>query len=250
MREKFDLIDVSVFPYFSCFTVKLASAATGTPVCYTWHEIWDDYWYDYIGKAGFFGKIVERAVSRISDSNIAVSQLTEKRLLSLGVAKESICVIPNGIDIEYITGAESQEERFTAGVDRKMYDVVVAGRLIREKNVDMIIRSLSLLKKQFPDIRCHIIGEGPQKEGLLDLALKLQVSENIDFADFRDYGLLIETLKASKVFLLLSSREGFGISIIEAYACGIPVITVNQENNAAQYLVSDGIDFRHQTSSL
>jgi glycosyltransferase involved in cell wall biosynthesis len=242
MRERFDVIDVSVFPYFSCFTVKLVSAVRGTPVCYTWHEVWGDYWYDYMGKAGFFGKIVELAVSRISDSNIAVSNLTEKRLLCLGVSKETICVVPNGIDIEHITELGMQEEIFTASLDSKIYDIVFAGRLIREKNVDMIIRSVSLLKKQFPDIRCCIIGEGPQKEELVNLALKLNVNKNIDFADFVDYESLIGTLKSSKVFLLLSSREGFGIGVIEAYACGVPVITVNQEYNAAQYLVSDGVD--------
>jgi glycosyltransferase involved in cell wall biosynthesis len=242
MRERFDLIDVSVFPYFPCFTVKFVSALRGTPVYYTWHEVWDGYWYDYMGKAGFFGKIVELAVSRISDSNIAVSKLTEKRLLSLGVPKKSICIVPNGIDIEHINGIGTQEEIFTISLDSKIYDIVFAGRLIREKNVDMIIRSVSLLKKQLPDIRCCIIGEGPQKEELVNLALKLNVSKNVDFVDFGDYESLIETLKSSKVFLLLSSREGFGISVIEAYACGVPVITVNQKYNAAQYLVSDGVD--------
>ena len=65
-REKFDLIDVSVFPYFSCFTVKAVSVLKKTPSVFTWHEVWDDYWYEYMGKAGFFGKVIEKAVSKIS----------------------------------------------------------------------------------------------------------------------------------------------------------------------------------------
>lgn len=243
IREKFDLIDVSVFPYFSCFTVKIVAAVRGTPVLYTWHEVWGDYWYDYMGKAGFFGKTVERAVSRISGSNIAVSELTGKRLLSLGVPEKDICVIPNGVDTESITGEDSGEAQSAAcSPEGKRYDVLFAGRLIREKNADLIIKSTALLKNEFPDIRCCIIGEGPRKEELASLALRLSVEENVDFAGFMDYGSLIETLKASKVFLLPSSREGFGISVIEAYACGVPVITVDQEHNAARYLVSDGID--------
>jgi glycosyltransferase involved in cell wall biosynthesis len=80
MREKFDLIDVSVFPYFSCFTVKVVSLLRKTPSVFTWHEVWDDYWYDYMGKLGFFGKVTEKAVSMISKKNIAVSDWTKLRL--------------------------------------------------------------------------------------------------------------------------------------------------------------------------
>ncbi|TGC09377.1 glycosyltransferase family 4 protein [Methanolobus halotolerans] len=86
------------------------------------------------------------------------------------------------------------------------------------------------------------MGKGPQKKSLIDLEKKLHISENVYFEDFMDYNLLIEKQRDSKVFLMPSSREGFGISVIEAYACGVPVITVNQEHNAAQYLVSDGMD--------
>lgn len=241
-RGRFDLIDVSVFPYFPCFTVKLVSAASKTRVCYTWHEVWDNYWYEYMGRPGLFGKFVEKAVSRISDSNIAVSQLTEKRLHSMGINEKNICVVPNGIDIKSITGAGVRAELHEGGKDRKNIDIIFAGRLIREKNVDMIIRSVSLLRKELPDIKCCIIGEGPRKEELTDLALKLDVSGNVAFEDFMDYDVLIEKLRSSKVFLLPSSREGFGIGVIEAYACGIPVITVDQEYNAAKYLVSNGVD--------
>lgn len=55
VREKFDLIDASAFPYFSCFSVKLVSIIRRTPVVITWHEVWGDYWYEYLGWRGFFG---------------------------------------------------------------------------------------------------------------------------------------------------------------------------------------------------
>lgn len=242
--ESFDLIDVSVFPYFSCFTVKAVSGLrkTKTPVRYTWHEVWDDYWYDYMGRAGFFGKVVERVVSKIADNNIAVSKLTEKRLKCLGVPETDVCVIPNGIDISSIAEPDKRAEFTPHDPEKKRYDIVFAGRLIREKNVDMLIRAASLLKRDIPDIRCCIIGEGPRKEELTDLAFRLDLSDNVEFTDFLDYDTLIEKLRVSKIFILPSSREGFGISVIEAHACGLPVITVKAEYNASQYLISDGID--------
>jgi glycosyltransferase involved in cell wall biosynthesis len=54
--------------------------------------------------------------------------------------------------------------------------------------------------------------------------------------------MLIGKIKASKVLVLPSSREGFGMAVIEAFACGVPVVTVKERYNAAQELVDDGMD--------
>jgi glycosyltransferase involved in cell wall biosynthesis len=241
-REKFDLIDVSVFPYFSCFTVKAISVLKKSPAVYTWHEVWDDYWYEYMGKAGFFGKVIEKAVSKISDKNIAVSDWTKKRLETLGVPEEKITVIPNGIDLKWISEIESEGGLTSTGLDGKIYDIIFAGRLIKEKNVDVLLKAVSLLKVDFPDIRCCIVGDGPEKAALVELAKKMEVCRNVEFAGFQEYSALIGKIKASKVLVLPSSREGFGMVVIEAFACGVPVVTVREMYNAAQGLVDDGAD--------
>jgi glycosyltransferase involved in cell wall biosynthesis len=241
-REKFDLIDVSVFPYFSCFTVKAISVLKKIPAVYTWHEVWDDYWYEYMGKAGFFGKVIEKAVSKISDKNIAVSDWTKKRLETLGVPEEKITVIPNGIDLKWISEIESEGGLTSVGLDGKIYDIIFAGRLIKEKNVDFLLKAVALLKVDFPDIRCCIVGDGPEKAMLLELAKELAICGNVEFAGFLEYRVLIGKIKASKVLVLPSSREGFGMVVIEAFACGVPVVTVREKYNAAQGLVDDGVD--------
>ncbi len=241
-REKFDLIDVSVFPYFSCFTVKAISILKKTPSVFTWHEVWDDYWYEYMGKAGFFGKVIEKAVSKVSGKNIAVSDWTKKRLESLGVPDESITVIPNGIDLKRISQIEPEGGLTSAGLDGKLYDLIFAGRLIKEKNVDVLLKAVALLKVNFPDIRCCIVGDGPEKAALLELAEKLAICSNVEFPGFQEYEALIGKVKASKVLVLPSSREGFGMIVIEAFACGVPVVTVRERYNAAQGLVDNGVD--------
>ena len=241
-KEKFDLIDVSVFPYFSCFTVKAVSFLKKNPSVFTWHEVWDDYWYEYMGKAGFFGKLVEKLVSKISDKNIAVSDWTKKRLEILGVPQENITVIPNGIDLNRISEIEPEGGQTSAGLEGKLYDVIFAGRLIKEKNVDVLLKAVALLKADFPEIRCCIVGDGPEKAELVELAKKIRVYENVGFVGFQEYEALIGKIKASKVLILPSSREGFGMVVIEAFACGVPVVTVKEMYNAAQGLVEDGVD--------
>ncbi len=132
--------------------------------------------------------------------------------------------------------------RTSPGFDGKIYDVIFAGRLIKEKNVDILLKAVALLKADFPGIRCCIVGDGPEKAELLKLAKKLAICENVEFAGFQEYEALIGKVKASKMLVLPSSREGFGMVVIEAFACGVPVVTVREKYNAAQGLVDDGLD--------
>ncbi|WP_243684716.1 glycosyltransferase [Methanosarcina barkeri] len=106
----------------------------------------------------------------------------------------------------------------------------------------MLIKAVALLKADFPALRCCIVGDGPERAALVKLAKRSGVCENVEFAGFQEYGALIGKIKASKVLVLPSSREGFGMVVIEAFACGVPVVTVRAKYNAAQGLVEDGVD--------
>jgi len=243
LKEKFDLIDVSVFPYFSCFTVKAVSVLKKTPAVFTWHEVWGDYWYEYLGRTkGLFGLLIEKSVAIISKDNIAVSYWTKNRLEALKGTNSKIAVLPNGVDLKLISGIKPAGWGSSERPGGKIYDVIFAGRLIKEKNVDVLIKAISLLKKDFPEIYCCVVGDGPERNTLEKLTRELGVQENVIFAGFQEYGELIGKIKASKVFVLPSSREGFGMVVIEAFACGVPVVTVREKYNAAQGLVEDGVD--------
>jgi len=243
LNEKFDLIDVSVFPYLSCFTVKAVSILKKTPAVFTWHEVWGDYWYEYLGKRqGFFGLAIESAVAKISGNNIVVSDWTKDRLEALGVKDSEIAVLPNGVDLKFISEIKPAGQSLSGNSGGKIYDIIFAGRLIKDKNVDVLIKAVSLLKRDFPEFCCCIVGDGPEKKALEKLALGLGVQKNVIFEGFQEYGALIGKIKASKVLVLPSSREGFGMVVIEAFACGVPVVTVREKYNAAQGLVEDGVD--------
>ncbi|NJD76647.1 MAG: glycosyltransferase family 4 protein [Candidatus Methanoperedens sp.] len=232
VKEKFDVIDVSAFPYLPCFTVKLVSVLKGNCMLITWHEVWKDYWYEYLGRAGFFGKLVEYLTSKLASGSIAVSTMTKNNLESLG--GRNIQVLPNGIDLEKIARAEPSP---------LAHDIIFAGRLIKEKNVDVLLEAVGLIKDTFQDIKCLIIGDGPEKDRLIRLATELKVQDNIKFSGFLEYDEVISYIKSSRVFVLPSGREGFGMVVIESFACGVPVITVKCEQNAASSLVSEDTGF-------
>ena len=230
-KESFDVVDCQGFPFFSCFTAKIHSLMGKSNLIITLHEVWGDYWYQYLGKPGIFGKIIERIMLGLTDNIITVSKKTKKDLKKI-IKSENSIVISNGIDFNHITKIQPSNEKSS---------VIFAGRLIKEKNVDVLIKSIKIVKKKIPDIKCLIIGEGPEELKLKKLVAELQIEDNIIFKGFmKNYDDLIGYMKSSKVLVLPSTREGFGIVVIEANACGIPVIVVDHEMNAALDLVHDG----------
>lgn len=234
IKERFDVIDVSAFPYFSCFTAKLVSVLRGTPLVITWFEVWGDYWYEYLGWRGFFGRQVEYLISKLVSKQITISAMTKRNLGSLGVDGKNISIISLGVDLKKIASIPASGD---------ICDIIFVGRLIREKNTDMLLEAISYLKDSMPDIKCHIIGDGPEKERLTELATGCRLQDNVRFCGFIKYDEIIARIKSSKVLVLPSSREGFGIVVIEAFACGTPVVTIKSKRNAASSLVAGGTGF-------
>jgi glycosyltransferase involved in cell wall biosynthesis len=230
LKGYFDIIDCQEFPYFSCFSAKMHSLVKKSKLIITWHEIWGDYWFEYLGRKGFFGWAVEKMTSKLTGKNVAVSERTKRDLERIGVRKE-IEIIPNGIDFGEIEKIRASEEES---------DVIFAGRLIEEKNVDILIKAVELVKKEIPDVKCRIIGDGPEKRKLEKLATDLGLGGNIKFTVFlENHDEVISYMKSSKVFVLPSTREGFGIVALEANACGLPVVTVNHKRNAVCDFITD-----------
>jgi len=231
-KERFDIIDCNAFPYLTFFPVKRYTSLHNTPLVMTWQEVWDKYWFSYLGYIkGSVGRAIEKRVISLSDHIIAHSKKTTEALLRSGFRGKEIRLISHGVELDAIKSIPPSQQKS---------DMLFAGRLIKDKNAELIIRALSLIKKELPQVRCAIIGEGPEKERLLSLSKELGLADNIRFTGFLEYNEVIAMMKASKVFVFPSQREGFGIVAIEALSCGLPVITVDHPMNAATEIVKDG----------
>jgi glycosyltransferase involved in cell wall biosynthesis len=226
--RSFDLIDCQHFPFFPVFSAKMSAVVRRTPLVITWHEVWGDYWYEYLGRMGGFGRVVERLVAGISSYDLAASALTAGALSALsGKVGE---VIPNGIDRARILGLPPVSDRT---------DVIFAGRLIKEKHVDMLIEAIALCRIERPNIRCVIIGDGPEWERLHRLVRVLGVEDQITFTgSLTSHDDVISRMKAATIFAFPSTREGFGIVALEALACGLTLVTVDHPMNAAKDFIT------------
>jgi len=223
-----DVVDCQNFPYLSCFSAKLLCRLKERELFITWHEVWGDYWYEYLGKKGILGRSIERAAARLTERNIAVSERTRKDLEGLGV--KGVQVVPNGIDLQEIEKIKASQ---------KESDLVYVGRLVGHKNVDLLIRAVGIVRRQVPDVRVIVIGDGPEMERLKALVGELGLEKNVEFTGFlENYNDALAILKSSKVFVSPSTREGFGMAALEANACGLPIVTVNHRMNAVCDLVT------------
>jgi glycosyltransferase involved in cell wall biosynthesis len=234
LADRFDIIDCQQFPFFPALSTKLATTIRKTSLVVTWHEVWGNYWYEYLGNKGIVGKVIETVVSRVTRNTVAVSGTTAAQLRQLRPGIQPV-LIPNGIDLTGIAATQP------ANVSS---DIIFAGRLIREKHADLLVEAISLLVPDAPQLNAIIIGEGPERDHIQTLIRSRGLEDRITLNGFfEDHRELIAHCKSSKVFVLPSTREGFGITALEALASGLPVVTVDHPANAVRELVDKKTGF-------
>ena len=234
-KQRYDVIDCSATPYLPLYSVWLAARASGTPLVATWHEFWGDHWQAYLPERPAVARMAQRieaAARPLGDMRVAVSPFTADRLAA-GPGGATARVVGNGVSLEAIKRIRPSGRRS---------DVVFVGRLIEDKKVDLLLEAVHRLVGEFPDLRCTIVGDGPERESLERLADSLSLAGNVRFTGPMDDKQVFGLLKSAKVLALPSIREGFGITVIEAQASGcVPVVARGPHTGAAD-LVQHKVD--------
>jgi len=229
-RDEHDVIVASVFPYFPILSAKLAALRTDTPLITTWHEVWGDYWDDYLGTLAPFGKLTERVTARTPQHPIAISGMTADRLAAIGPDRGDIEIVPNGIDTDRVRNAPLPEQG---------YDILFAGRLIEHKNVDVLLDAFDRIADDH-DVTLGIVGDGPERESLEAIRESLTHADRVTFLGFLDdYEAVLSQMRAAEIFASPSSREGFGITFVEAMAADCTVLAGKHPDSAADEVIND-----------
>jgi len=214
--EKFDIVDG--YNFISYPVAWRISRRQGIPAIATYHDVWLGKWVKNIGPSGVLGEILERYVlSRKWEKFIAVSGYTRDRLVEVGVKKNRIEIIPSGVDLSLFEEIKTEKYREPT--------ICCIARLVDYKHVDDLIRALELVKNEIPNIKCKIIGSGPEERKLRALVKGLNLRENVEFLGFiKEHRQVIRILKSSHVFCLPSTVEGLGLVVVEAMAAGVPFV--------------------------
>jgi len=127
---------------------------------------------------------------------------------------------------------------------KKIYDLILIGRLSDVKRVDRFLQAIKLAKEKIPSLNAVIVGDGPDKELLQSLAKELGIEKDIHFAGWQND--VHSWLQKSKCFVLTSDSEGLSQALIQAMMTGLPAITSDVgdlgdllKNNVNGYLIQD-----------
>lgn len=150
---------------------------------------------------------------------VAVSQSTKNDLAEIGIPGENIRIIHNAVDHSlYRVAPEKNKSGFTIGF---------LGRIKRYKSIDHLLEAFDRVKAMIPDAKLVIIGDGDFLPRLKKIASKLKSNADIIFTGHVSGEEKVKLIYEMDVIVNTSSKEGWGLTVIEANACGVPVIGAN-----------------------
>jgi len=165
--------------------------------------------------------LIRRALMR-ADGVIAVSEALKRRMVELGVEADKIAVIRNGVDREVFYPRDRIEMRRKLGLDSESRIIVTAGALVPLKGINRLIDAMTLMRGA--NAKLYVIGEGPRRAALESRIARRGLVDRVFLTGRRTQSELAEWYSAADLFCLASQREGCPNVVIEAMACGSPVV--------------------------
>ncbi|MCD4776787.1 MAG: glycosyltransferase family 4 protein [Candidatus Aegiribacteria sp.] len=163
-------------------------------------------------------------------SFVAISESTKKDLVKRGISAENISVIPCGIDTGFYRPGKPDPEQGT---------FLYVGRLKKYKGVQLILAALAVLRDAGKNYRLVVLGSGDYEAELKKTASRLGLDRSVTFEGFVSQERKLHWLRKAWAAVFASEKEGWGLTVIEANACGTPVIA--SDSDGLRDSVKDGI---------
>ena len=168
------------------------------------------------GRGAEWRRRVSLEVYREARTVICVSAKVEQVLRSGVEGNVRSTVVYNGTDTR----------RFSPGgrLPGQNQEILIVGNLLRGKGHELVLRAMAGLRSTHPELRCRVIGEGPDGERFRLLAQTLGIADNVEFSGPKGRDEVAEAMRACTLMALPSRYEGLGCVYLEVMACGKPVV--------------------------
>ncbi|MEZ4156349.1 MAG: glycosyltransferase family 4 protein [Candidatus Paceibacterota bacterium] len=167
------------------------------------------------------------SIFHLADQVTVISNWLRKRAEKNGFRGE-ISLVPNGVDLELFTKEVKSEQKEALykehGLNKDKKYIITTSRLVEKNDIESLVRAVKLLPE---DIELLVLGTGPLKTRLENVAVSLDIKKRIHFLGQIAYEKLPDYLALAKVFCRPSLSEGMGNSFIESMAASVPVLATN-----------------------
>jgi glycosyltransferase involved in cell wall biosynthesis len=226
LRAKADLVDT----HFALYGIAalLAGAARGRPVVVHFHGPWaqestaeDEARMKVIAKRAVELAVYRRATGAVTRSGAFKRVLVER----YGIPPWKVAVVYPAVDLERFTPGDKQRAREALGLPATGEVVVSVRRLVHRMGLETLLNAWARLEAS-SERTLLIVGEGPDRQALEDLARELGISSTVRFRGGVSDAELVSCYRAADVSVVPTLKlEGFGLIVTESLACGTPVIT-------------------------
>jgi len=162
--------------------------------------------------------LAERAI-KLMDAETRRSGETEKA--------KKVWVIPNGVDLNKFRMMARQEARQRLGLDDNKRYLLYVGRLVAVKGLDLLLDAFAQLTQKWRDVELLLIGDGAEREALKHQATALGIKDKVHFVGAQPHERIVLWMNAGDVFCLPSHKEGLPNVLLEALACGTPIVATS-----------------------
>jgi glycosyltransferase involved in cell wall biosynthesis len=216
-KQKFDVVidDVNKIPFYTPLYVKEPLQGI------THHMFGKSIFLEVFFPIALYVYLMERLVKPIYKNIhwIVGSPSTEKELTEWGFPKDQVTVVNYCVDHNIFrqTGVEKLPEPA----------IGYLGRLKKYKSVEHLLHATKIVREKIPNIKWFIVGDGDNKQNLENLTKELGITDNVIFTGFVSEEDKIEYLQKMHFIVNTSSKEGWGLTVVEANACNRTVIAAD-----------------------
>jgi len=242
--ESYDLIHIQT-PFAAHYAGVAAGRRYRKPLVTTYHTLFAEYIHCYAPwLPGGVGRKLAQKLSRRQcnavNMVIAPSNIMHNTLRDYGVSSR-IEVVPTGLPLQHFRHGNGAAFRQQYGIAANRPVALYVGRVAHEKNLPLLLQMMQLLQQRHPELLLLIAGEGPALPGLQRQAAKLGLQQRVQFVGYLDrrHGL-VDCYHAADVFVFPSVTETQGLVLLEALACGKPVVAVPAMGAAEIVLAGKG----------
>jgi len=199
-------------------------AALGVPLFASFpHREKPERFYDTVGQ--LIDYRTERRLFPLTAAGFAGSSEARRVLLEqYHLDPDRVHVVPLGVDGKLFTPPSAPRPAAPWDERKQGLRLLYVGPLVRRKGLHSLVEALPLFSRASIPFRLSLVGRGPDEENLRAIASRLGVSDRIEFAGFVAEPDLVRWYQESDIFVFPSTHEGFGLVLVEAMACGLPVV--------------------------